>query len=465
MLVKRRNFLLGSTALLFVPTAPLYSQSAASPFTPEAFGAQGDGVTNDTAAFARLAAAVNAAGGGVVSLRKTTYVVGQQAPSLRGNSYYSFTPAPILEFLNCSRAITLRGNGARLRCAPGLRYGTFDARSGRATRNKLPFTGAQVATPYSYMIKVQDCSGGVEISDLELDGNLPALSLGGEYGDTGRQIAAYGIALFSNRGREIIRNVHTHHHALDGLLIDGVDSATGVERRLTNVRSEYNGRQGCSIVGGQGYVFEGCQFNHTGKSTIASSPGAGVDVEAEGGKRVRNLSFVDCEFVNNSGCGMVADSGDSADARFERCRFVATSDWAAWPRKPRFRFFDCSFVGAICNTFGSPDPSEAAQFHDCEFRDDPRLSPTGAVYARGTIADLSSYANVLFSRCRFLLTHAAVLPWSLYVIYSDCTMEQKSREQAYPRGLYRGRNAIRGNVDLYGSKIVGNLVVNGARRS
>ncbi len=465
MLVKRRSFLLGSAALLFVPTAPACAQGATRSFTPEEFGARGDGVTNDTAAFARLSAAVNAAGGGVVSLRKTTYIVGQQAPSLRANSRYSFAPAPILEFLNCSRAIDLRGNGARLRCAPGLRYGTFDARSGRATRNKLPFTGNQVATPYSYMIKVQDCSGGVEISDLELDGNLPALSIGGEYGDTGYQIEAFGVALYNNRGREVIRNVHTHHHALDGLVIDGVDSATGVERRIINVRSEYNGRQGCSIVGGHGYAFEGCRFNHTGKSKIASSPGAGVDVEAENGKRVRKLSFVNCEFVNNNGPGMVADTGDSADARFESCRFVGTSDWAIWPRKPRFRFFKSSFVGAICNTFGSPDPADATQFHDCEFRDDPRLSPTGAVYGRGTIADLSNHANVLFNRCRFLLTHSAVLPWSLAVIYQDCTMEQKSKEEAYPRGLYRGRNTIKGNVDLYGSKIVGELEVNGKRRS
>lgn len=465
MLAKRRNFLLGGAALLFVPAAPLCSTGTISPFRPEDFGARGDGVTNDTAAFARLAAAVNAAGGGVVSLRTTTYIVGQQAPSRRGDAFYSFAPAPILEFLNCSRAITLRGNGARLRCAPDLRYGTFDAHSGNATRNKLPFTGTQVATPYSSMIKVQDCSGGVEISDLELDGNLPALSIGGEYGDTGRQIAAYGIALYGNRGREIIRNVYTHHHALDGLLIDGVDSATGVERRITNVRSEYNGRQGCSIVGGHGYAFEGCSFNHTGKSTIGSSPCAGVDVEAEGGKRVRKLTFIDCEFANNTGCGMVADSGDSAEARFERCRFVGTTNWAVWPRKPRFRFFNCRFVGAICNTFGSTDPAEAAQFHDCEFRDDPRLSPTGTVYASGTIADLSSHANVLFNRCRFLLTHSAVLPWSLSVIYSDCTMEQVSRQQAYPRGQFRGRNTIRGNVDWNGSTVVGDLIVNGVKRN
>jgi hypothetical protein len=122
------------------------------------------------------------------------------------------------------------------------------------------------------------------------------------------------------------------------------------------------------------------------------------------------------------------------------------------------------FVGAICNTFGSDNPALAAQFHGCEFRDDPRLSPNGKVYAAGPIADLSNYKNVLFSRCSFNLTHAAVLPWSLNVIYSDCGFRQRSKVQAYPRGTFRGRNVIIGNVELAGSKNLGELIVNGTRR-
>jgi hypothetical protein len=332
----------------------------------------------------------------------------------------------------------------------------------------MPFTAGERATPYREMIKVEKCSGPIEISDLELDGNIQRQRIGGPFGDTGWQISAGGIALMNNSGSETIRNIHTHHHGQDGLYIDALDRAGRVPRRLiSNVRSEYNGRQGCSIVGGRGYVFENCRFNHTGKANVSSAPGAGVDIEAEGGKVNRDHVFRNCEFSDNSGSGVVADTGDSEGATFTNCTFIGTTSWAAWPNKPRFRFQDCSFVGSIVRAFGDPDPARAAQFHGCTFRDDPRLSPTGRVYLGkpqgGPIADLSDTRNVLFNRCAFVLTHQGELPWSVHVIYRDCRMEQRSKGQAYPRGTFLGRTVVNGNVDLHNSKFVGEAIVNGRR--
>jgi hypothetical protein len=40
-------------------------------------------------------------------------------------------------------------------------------------------------------------------------------------------------------------------------------------------------------------------------------------------------------------------------------------------------------------------------------------------------------------------------------------MSQVQDKQAYPRGTFTGVNTISGNVDLYGSKILGDLTVNG----
>jgi hypothetical protein len=151
---------------------------------------------------------------------------------------------------------------------------------------------------------------------------------------------------------------------------------------------------------------------------------------------------------------------------FVDCNFVGTTSWSAWPRKPWFKFERCNFVGAICNAFGDArDPARATQFLDCIFRDDPALSPTGSVY-RGSntdapIVDLSEARNVLFSGCVFRLTHRHTLPWSLGAIYSGCTMRQASPNTAHPRGFYRGANSIIGKVDLSGSVISGELVVNG----
>ena len=122
--------------------------------TPESFGARGDGVTNDTDAFAAMAAFVNARGGGEIVLRRTTYLVGKQ--NHRPDAQFSFGPAKIMEFLGCTRPLTISGNGARLLCQAGLRYGTFHPVSGRPTHHPMPYYGqGELATPY------RSCAGSV----------------------------------------------------------------------------------------------------------------------------------------------------------------------------------------------------------------------------------------------------------------------------------------------------------------
>ena len=459
---RRRSFLAGGAAAGAALVAQGGRASAQSrSFTPEEFGAKGDGATNDTASFRALAEAVNRAGGGTMEFRRTTYVVGRQAPAGKADSLYYFQPTPLLEFVKCSKPLVIHGNGAVLRCAPGLRYGVFD-QAGRPRKPAMPYLGPGVATPYQFMIKAEGCTGSVSISNLEIDGNLPRLQIGGQYGDTGWQIPHNGIGLYNNRGDEIVENVHCHHHGLDGLTIDGDDSALRPlpRRTITGLVSEYNGRQGCSIVGGRGYAFSKCKFNHTGRSAVGSNPGSGVDIEAEM-KLNRDFSFADCEFVDNIGAGVVADSGDSESATFTRCLFVGTTMWSAWPNKPRFRFDHCRFVGTLVRAYGDKDPQRATQFHDCLFLDDPKLSPTGKIYLggkeSGPVVDLAEGVNVLFNRCTFRLTHKGLLPWTWHAIYANVRMEQASPMEAYPKGRYIGRNVVRAKVDLYGSTIEGTL--------
>ena len=66
--------LVASAALGAGPSSDCRAQSPtrAGALTPERFGAKGDGVSNDTVAFAALADEVNRRGGGTVVLRKTT---------------------------------------------------------------------------------------------------------------------------------------------------------------------------------------------------------------------------------------------------------------------------------------------------------------------------------------------------------------------------------------------------------
>lgn len=446
----------GGSTLSFAALA-----QTAPAFSPEDFGARGDGRTNDTDAFARMAQAVNRTGGGRIVLRRTVYVVGEQHLGLPGDPF-AFASKPVLHLARCSRGISIEGNGATLRCAPGLRYGTFDRVSGRSVDLPMPNTRpGSLASPYDYMVLIEHCGGSVAVRDLELDGSSGALLIGGPWGDVGRQIACDGLFLYDNAGDEIVSNVHTHHHARDGMILSGpAVLPTGVRRTFSGIRSEYNGRQGCSLIGGRDYAFSDCRFAHSGRGPLSTPPGAGFDIEAERGP-IRNLRFDGCVFEDNVGCGLVADSGDSADAHFANCRFVGTVNWSLWPNKPGFRFARCEVVGACVHLFGSADPQRAAQFRDCRFTDAPDRAASGRVYHNGSIADLSDARNVLFARCRFEATHGAQLPWSTDAIYEDCIMRQTGATQAFPRGLFRGANQIEGAVDIAASRVHGRLLVNG----
>jgi hypothetical protein len=430
------------------------------------FGAVGDGRTNDTDAIRAAARALEARGGGTLVFEKKTYLIGKQARGVQPGKW-AFAPSPVVEILRCPRKVTIAGNGAILRCAPGLRYGTFHPRTGAATRNAMPFTNpAELATPYKAAIWLQENRGGVEIRDFELDGRIQDAVIGGPWGDTGWQINHCGIWLYNNRGSHLVRNVHTHHHGQDGLLLFAEiksEASPAVPMRVENVRSEYNGRQGISITGGKGIVLADCKLNHTGRNgRITSNPGAGLDIEAEM-SLIRDVTVLRCEFKNNYGPGMVADTGDSKLVRFEDCSFAGSTNYAAWPNKPAMSFHRCEFAGAITRCYESPKGGPlATQFYDCTFHDTATASAGGKVY--GTRIDLGgSGGGTLFRKCTFRYTGPMQLPYTPHnVRYVDCTMSQRHPAIGYPTGIYTGRNVIRGNVDLGAySESRGAVILNG----
>lgn len=463
MKLDRRHFIAASAVSAVVPAR---ADAAETVLTPEQFGARGDGVTNDTSAFAALSSEVHRRGRGTISLGKgRTYIVGRQIGGGRlgrGGGVVAWAPEPLLDLLDLAGPLTILGNGAIMRAEPGLRFGTFDPQTDQPTHRPMPnYHAAEIASPYQAMIKVQNCRGQVTIRNVELDGNISRLRIGGRYGDAGWQLPGSGLLLVDNHSPELIENVYSHHHGQDGAIVIG-DDARSVRSRFSRYVGRYNGRQGLSITGGRGYDFADCEFSHTGRSALKSAPGAGVDIEAEGKKIVRDLSFTRCKFVDNAGVGLLAEAGDGADARFSNCLFVGTTAWSAWPRKPGFVFTDCTFVGSVVNAYPSKDPSLACKFIHCRFTDNPALSPTGKVYiGKGPIVDLGSSDNVLFDGCTFRLVDGAALPWSWTAVYRDCTMSQRSQTPGETRGRYLGTTTIAGRVDLYSSMVEGTLIVNG----
>jgi hypothetical protein len=174
----------------------------------------------------------------------------------------------------------------------------------------------------------------VLVEDVTLDGNQAKLVLGGEWGDSGRQCKASGIVLDYVQDA-LLKDVTCRDHALDGILIlqghpfvgDPPFAAEGPDlpHRLIRVKSLRNGRQGISWCGGRGLFCDDCEFSQTGRGTVSSGPGAGVDMESESGA-CRNARFTRCRFTDNAGSGLICwEKQHVEDVLCDDCVFEGTT--------------------------------------------------------------------------------------------------------------------------------------------
>jgi pectate lyase-like protein len=360
-------------------------------------GAAGDGVTNDSAAFRQAALTLQTAGGGTLVIPPGTYVVGEQVHTSGVTPYYVAQPVFSVHDLD---PVDIQGNGAVLRLADGLHYGSFN-----------PVTGAvdTVSTLQDHACKTGNIleftqCRNVTISDLELDGRSDQLVLGGPWGDNGRQLQGSGIWL--QKCSEVqIADVTTHHHPLDGVYIawaglTGTDPAT--PHALTRVVSEYNGRQGLSWVGGRGLTCTDCSFSHTGRGALSSAPAAGVDIEPQG-TVCRDGRFENCRFEDNAGVGMLAAAGDGGYTTFVDCTFWGSTNYSIWCRRPYLAFEGCTVRGTAVHTYGSVVAAEATHFTSCTFADElPAGVPSGSVFRTKYLYESSvDCPNVSWDDCTF----------------------------------------------------------------
>lgn len=422
-------------------------------------------VRGNTAGMKALAEAVMRAGGGVITFSpQKEYVVGVQ--DFAPNDYGVWQPSRLLEISGCTKAVVIEGNDARIKFADGLRFGTFNPRSGKATVNKQPFYDQrQQSFPAYSLIGFANNSAPVVLRNIELDGNAGRFIYGGPFGDTGWQLPADGLVLANNSGGITIENVRAHHFPRDGVHI--LDKATPNSRSaravFTNVAMENNGRQGLSMVGGRGYTFLNCKFNRTGFGVPRrSAPTAGVDMEQETGI-IRDVQFINSEFIGNYGSATLC-VGAVADIRYESCR-LSGPGWAFWVGGAvRVVFEKCTFTGSGTNGGGNKNPTLATRFIECLFTDNPRVMPKGVTtFASAYVPDLGGGSeNILFDRCRWdMTTPKAGLPYSYSnTIYRDCSMTNTAGPSV-TLGRYEGSNVIKGPANLDGAVIVGRVLLNG----
>lgn len=484
-----RRTLLGAAALTPLAVA-LTAQSASAETYPvfdikTDFGAVGDGVADDTAAFQRAAWAIAATSdrGATLNIPAGTYLVGKQIPAdqvdawidaqspyidpadLRADLLENFGASGYLDAWRVALPIfhigsrvglqflQINGHGATIKLADGLLYGGFvpatNYDAGQVPGNPVDELGTSPRSRYGVeagrMIQV---IGGtnITISSLVLNGRSVALKLGGSWGDTGRQVKATGIRLLKCRN-VTINSVTSKFHGLDGIALGfgGLTLADPpTDYTLTNVITEYNGRQGLSWTGGRGLTATGCKFRFTGRAinrgggvddglALSSKPGAGVDMEPEGGSICFDGQFTDCEFYDNAGPGVVTASklspvSDIGDMTFDNCRMWGGTTWAIDTNAPRFHYSDCDFYGSIDPATGTTLAADASNFTDCTFVDlRPASETTGSVYRSSYLINGTALIN---------LTRCIITAYELGSIYSgdakartllDCTVNHNFR--------------------------------------
>lgn len=297
------------------------------------YGAKGDGVTNDTDAFIAASNAINAAGGGELIIPRGTYIIGKQTFAGAFGKGYSYKASKVISITACTSPVVIRGNGAILKWAAGLKFGSFDPVTGAVYNPaSMPFLNTDYQAQIGSAVEAYN-NTSVQIFDLEVDGNIAAQTIGGTWGDSGTQCDHTGFSMYKNKQVDTA-NLYAHHHGLDGFYV-GWQGLTATDpiypHTLTNTRSEYNGRTGMAWTGGNNLTMLGGSLSYTGKNgVIASLTKCGLDVESTSAT-LSGGTFVGVQMIDNAG-GNAGPQTNRTDIRFYNCKFVGVTNysWYGW---------------------------------------------------------------------------------------------------------------------------------------
>jgi hypothetical protein len=259
--------------------------------------------------YAALAAAVadlNAAGGGILLLRRKEYLQDRYVTASNGITDITIQ--------NCDGVLVL-GYGATISVK-----GNID-RSVSTTRTLRGLT-------------LTNCTN-VSVEGLTIDGNADLATNSGSVAEA----ASHGLAIYGCRVGSF-RNLRVHHSTCDNVYISDYNKVASRDLIVESVRCENAARQALSIIQLRTATFKSCQFlssGITGGSYGSHAPQAGVDIEPNYivptvDVNTGHITFDTCEFRNNQGSQFVSgqDNPTVEFVNFHNCDIVAETSPQSW---------------------------------------------------------------------------------------------------------------------------------------
>lgn len=388
------------------------------------FGAVGDGNHlgyRDHEAFNAISKALSGKTSGNyyihIPMPPVEYVVGRQNMDTTGpiHGLIAEDVINIVMPINNNATVLIKSDNAKIVIKNGLKFGTFSKETNKAYAVGMPFYPGTASfaidkdklytASLGYMLNFENVHKLVVTGNLELDGNRDGLSIGGQFGDVGWQLPAYGLR-FAGVKQYYIEDVYAHHHCLDGIYVGAYNSKSNpdvidplLKGVMSNVISDSNSRQGMSVCGGQNLTFNACTFSNTGLDSfsVSSAPKAGVDLEPEQ-YPVRRVVFNNCLFMLNKHTSVVSDVGDTKDVKFNDCEFIGMPV-AIWVNKPRFKFNNCKINGQILRLYLADNEEDRIKFEGCNIKYDP--SQYDIMPADNSYLVQSENKNPIFRNCEF----------------------------------------------------------------
>ncbi len=276
--------------------------------TPEAYGAVGNGVADDTDAWRKACAVISAYGQGTLRLTSgATYLVGRETTDAASDTPY-YNAAGLGYIVGATGSITIdssiTGSSATVKLANGMHFGAFYPTTGAIYSVGTTTDPLYAACPGD-LLKVEKCAD-VEIKDIKLDGNIANQVWGGRWTqDSGIQLPQNGINLKTNEDI-YIHDVECNNNGLDGISVsNAADEESALKEVLIeDVKCKYNGRQGLSYNCGNHLEVYDSEFSHSAR-TKSNTPGCGVDVEPMGRYMAPGVIFDNCKFFDNKAYGLM----------------------------------------------------------------------------------------------------------------------------------------------------------------